>query len=537
MGWALELERRPMSIPVLKNWRSWVLLILFVGPYLAFMGFGFLWLWEHGRVWLLLAGVLSILSGIAVALLLSRWTKSTKAFLPPIDWDVPHTFSEFDRQAWALVEAEAELGDTLEMAKLYDFNTYIETGRRLANRLAAHYNPLSTDPLERVPVVELLTALELAAEDLANLCRQVPGGDLVTPADWKKAVVAANYIQKASDLYTYLLPLFNPVTGIPRLASQHLMVKPAWKNMQQNLLRWFFRAFVNRLGTHLIELDSGRLVIGADQYRNLTRRYGRSGPAGEPAAFDLTIAVAGARDSGKSTLIGALESARSGDLTALEGKVVSLGGDEVGLERFKSAKIVEIDYYTASEVGRENARNRSTRRHAVAEAAECDLLILVVDIVGGPNDADVAFVRDWVQWYTDHPGLQVPPALAALSHVDSPTLGGEWKPPVDWINGKGPRESAVRSKIQALKGALPPTVAEFIPVAAGAKPPFGVVELLLPTLTAYCHRAERNALIRHLRAASARSRAGRLVRQIGQQGKSLWKNLKDRGRTKDGDAA
>ena len=521
---------------MLKNWRSWVLLILFVGPYLAFMGFGFLWLLEQGRVWLLVAGVLSILSGIAVSLLLSRWTKSTRAFLPPIDWDVPHTFSEFDRQAWALVEAEAEQGDTLEMAKLSDFNTYIETGRRLANRLAAHYNPLSADPLERVPVVELLTALELAAEDLARLCRQVPGGDLVTPADWKRAVVAANYIQKASDLYTYLLPLFNPVTGLPRLASQHLMVKPAWKNMQQNLLRWFFRAFVNRLGTHLIELDSGRLVIGSDQYRKLTRKFGRSGPDGEPAAFDLTIAVAGSRDSGKSTLIGALEAARSGDLTALGGKLASLGGDEVGLERLKSARIVEVDYYTAVEAGKENARNRSTRHHAVAEAVECDLLILVVDMMAAPNDADVAFIKDWVRWYADHPGLQVPPALAAMTHVDSPTLG-EWKPPVDWINGKGPRESEVRAKLRALKGALPPTVAEVIPVAARASPPFGVVESFLPTLTASCHRAERNALIRHLRAASARSRAGRLVRQVGQQGKSLWKSLRERGKTKDGDAA
>ena len=522
---------------MLKNWRSWVLLVLFIGPYLAFMGFGFLWLLEQGRVWILTAGVLSVLSGIAVSLLLSRWTKSTRAFLPPIDWDVPHTFSEFDRQAWALVEAEAEQGDTLEMASLYDFNTYIETGRRLANRLAAHYNPLSGDPLERVPVVELLTALQLAAEDLTGLCRQVPGGDLVTPADWKKAVVAANYIQKASDLYTYLLPLFNPVTGLPRLASQHLMVKPAWKNMQQNLLRWFFRAFVNRLGTHLIELDSGRLVIGADQYRKLTRKFGRPGPDGEPAAFDLTIAVAGARDSGKSVLIEALEAARSGDLLALEGKLASLGGDEVGLERFKASKIVEVDYYTALEAGKESARNRSTRRHAVAEAVESDLLILVVDATAGSNEADLAFVKDWVQWYSDHPGLQVPPVLAALTHVDSPSLGGEWRPPVDWVNGKGPRESAVRSKIQALKAALPPTVAGFIPVASGASPPFGVVESLLPPLTASCHRAERNALIRHLRAASARSRAGRLVRQVGQQGKSFWKSLKERGKAKDGDAA
>ncbi len=522
---------------MLRNWRSWVLLTLFVGPYLAFMGFGFLWLLEQGKVWVLVAATLSILSGIAVSLLLSRWTRTTRAFLPPIDWDVPHTFSEFDRQAWQLVESEAELGDSLDMAKLSQIETYMATGQRLAARLAAHYNPLSADPIERVAVVELLTALELATQDLIGLCRQIPGGDLVTPADWKRAVVAANYIQKASDLYSYLLPIFNPVTGIPRLASQHWMVKPAWKNMQQNLLRWFFRAFVNRLGTHLIELYSGRLVIGAEQYRKLTRKAGRSGPEVDSTAFDLTIAVAGARDAGKSKLVEAIESARAGDLTAIEGKLKTLGGDEAGMERLKTARIVEIDYYTAVEGGKESARNRSTRKQAVAQAAESDLLILVVDARSESREADLAFLRDWAKWYSDHPGLQVPPALAVMTHVDAPALDGDWKPPYDWAQGRGPREAAVRARAQALRAALPPTIAEVIPASPGGRPPFGVVETVLPTLTAFCHRAERNALIRHLRDASARSRAGRLVRQVGQQGKSLWKSFRDRGRPKDGDAA
>src|SRR5947209_3166579 len=196
------------------------------------MGLGFLWLKERGWVWVTVAGGISIVCGIAFTLLMSRWTKSPRHFLPPIDWDAPQTFSAFDRQAWELVEAEAERGESLDMAALTRLDTYIDTGRRLATRLAAHYHPLATDPIERVPVVELITALELAAEDLAKLSRQVPGGDLITPADYKRAVVAANYIQKASDLYTYLLPLFNPVTGLPRIASQHLMVKPAWKSMQ-----------------------------------------------------------------------------------------------------------------------------------------------------------------------------------------------------------------------------------------------------------------------------------------------------------------
>ena len=52
--------------------------------------------------------------------------------------------------------------------------------------------------------------------------------------------------------------------------------------MQQNMLRWFYQAYVNRLGTHLIELLSGRLAIGADHYRRLTRRVACPAAAPEP---------------------------------------------------------------------------------------------------------------------------------------------------------------------------------------------------------------------------------------------------------------
>ena len=192
--------------------------------------------------------------------------------MPPLDWDAPQTFSPFDREAWKVVEEEADRGDSASLDSLVNFNNYIDTGRRLADRLAKHYHPEASNPVEHVPVVELLTTLELAAEDLSRLCHQFPGGDLITPAHWKTAVNAAEYIQRFSDAYTYLLPIFSPSTGLARLGTQHLMVKPAWRDMQQNALRWFFRAFVNRLGAHLIELYSGRLSIGAERYRKLTRK-------------------------------------------------------------------------------------------------------------------------------------------------------------------------------------------------------------------------------------------------------------------------
>ena len=46
-------------IRLLKEWRALVLVLLLVGPVLAYIGFGSIWLWEHG--WLLIAAVLWIL--------------------------------------------------------------------------------------------------------------------------------------------------------------------------------------------------------------------------------------------------------------------------------------------------------------------------------------------------------------------------------------------------------------------------------------------------------------------------------------------
>ncbi len=492
---------------MLRNWRSWVLLALFFGPFLVYIGMGLLWLKDRGWIWMSAAGVLSIIAGVAFTLLMSRWTTSTRSFLPPIDWDVPSTFSEFDRKAWELVEAEAAQGENLDMASLTGIDTYVETGKRLAMRLAAHYHPLSADPIDRVPLIELLTALELAAEDLTHLTRQVPGGDLVTLADYKRAVVAANYIQKASDIYTYLLPIFNPVTGLSRLASQHLMVKPAWKNMQQNVLRWFHRAFVSRLGTHLVELYSGRLVIGSDKYRKLTRKLAKDRPEPESLRDDLTIVVAGSKVALRGGLLGAIKARIADDPSGLAARLAKLGGDPIGLERLLTATWVEAEY-TASPTGKESARDRSTRRHAVARAVDADLLIVAIDPRLDHREADPAFARAWVAWFATQPTISIPPALALVA---------------------GPDTHEAKGQVGAIREALP---AEVAPILAGSMAS-GLEEWLLPTLTIQCQKAERGALLRHIRDNSARSKAGRLMRQVGDHGRSVFQTIRDRKKAAD----
>jgi hypothetical protein len=58
------------------------------------------------------------------------------------------------------------------------------------------------------------------------------------------------------------------------------------------LLLWFYTAYLQRLGTYLIELNSGRLRVGVRRYRELMQRHkaaaepaaGAPAAAGDPAA-------------------------------------------------------------------------------------------------------------------------------------------------------------------------------------------------------------------------------------------------------------
>jgi hypothetical protein len=487
---------------VLKSWKTWVLILLFLGPYFVYVALGFLWLFERGWIWASVAALVGFGAGVVGYVLAARWTKSTRSLLPPIDWNSPATFAPIDRQAWEIVQNEAEKGEAIGMEPLVGADLYIDTGRRLGARLAKHYHPLSEQPMDNVPVLELLTALELAAEDLNGLCRQVPGGDLITPGHWKTAVQAAGYITKANNIYSYLLPLFNPLTGLPRLASQHLMIKPAWKSMQENMLRWFYQAYVNRLGVHLIELYSGRLVIGAEQYRRLTRKMGQVSTEPPTETRPLTIAVAGARGTGHDGLVEAIREAKEGgdEAKVIRGRLMGSGISGPVLDKLLAADWVEVPGYTAKP-DRESARDRSTRRHAVTAATDADLLLLLIDDRHGSLAADAAFAADWDRWYVEHPALERPPVVVAMVAAD-------------------------RSRLDAARAVLPPTIAEIVALDPAVVDIYSMAKEILPSVAAQLPRAERVSILRHLQRLGSRSKAGRLVRQVGETGKWLLTHLR-----------
>jgi hypothetical protein len=512
----------------IQNWRSWVLVMLLVLPVLAYVSLGMLWLWERGWVLCLVAAGAWLAAGGVFSVLAARWTKAARPLLPPLDWDSPRTFAPLDREAWKLVQAEAEQGEKMTFETLLEADAYIETGRRLLRRLADHYHPFTTNPLDDVPVVELLTAFELAAEDLSGLCRQVPGGDLIALAHWRKAVQVAGYINKANDLYSFVLPFLNPVSGLARLGTREWITKPAWKSMQQNVLRWFYQAYVNRLGMHLMELLSGRLAIGAQQYRRLSRRaHAASSLPFEEEAKPLSIVVAGSAGSGKSRLIALIQAACAGDMSLLKARVAPLGLEPTLLDRLKDARWIEASGYPPS-ITALSRRERAGRLAAITAAARCDLLILVVDGCRPDKAADAEFAKAWDRWFQEHPQHEVPPALVVVTGVDRPEFSGGWTAPAGGVRSEQFRESLFRAQFDALRALLPPTFQEFVAVGLGAENAGAVVEGVVPALAPLLMRAERTALLRRLSEVAGRSKVGRFMHQLGEHGRTLWGSFRAR---------
>ena len=377
-----------------------------------------------------------------------------------------------------------------------------------------------------------MTALELAAEDLAGLCRQIPGGDMISLSHWRRAVQVAGYINRANDLYSFVLPFLNPVTGLTRLGTREWIVKPAWKSMQQNVLRWFYQAYVNRLGMHLIELMSGRLAIGAHHYRRLTKRprMGSSGVLGEELK-PLAIVVAGAAGAGKSRLIAMIKEACSGEMNLLKAKVAPLGLEPSLLDRLKDARWIESPGYPPASAA-ESRRARAQRAAGLAAAAECDLLILVINGCQ-PGPRQRRRVRPGV-------GPLVPGAPAARGPAGARRRRPASTGPISAAAGRRPPTE--RSNHEHSRVAGPGSV-RLAPVDAAARlstitrrsvwvteTPVAVIEHVVPALTPLLLKAERTALLRRLHEVAGRSRVGRLVQQIGQHGKSLWGTLKARGK-------
>ncbi|HEY7428281.1 MAG TPA: GTPase [Gemmataceae bacterium] len=497
----------------MSRWRIAVVLGLILVPFLFLAGVGSYYLWT--RHWGFFAWWPLALC-MAVGYTLGWYWQRKRMLLHPPDFTAAHHWTERDKQAWRLVEARAQSAASLPADKLSSITHYLTTAQELAGELAAFYHPGATDPVGNLTVPEILTVVELASHDLAELVdRYVPGGHLLTVKDWRRARQALDWYQPASNAYWFVTALFAPLETATRFTASKLGLSPPWQMLQQNLLVWFHTAYLHRLGAYLIELNSGRLRVGAARYRELLGQTASSPvephqpeASARPPVRQVTLVVLGQVKAGKSSLINAL----LGEQRALTDVLPATAG----VERYDlHPQGIPSHLVLLDTVGYGHEGPKADQLAVTFESArQADLILLVLHARNPARQADVQLLRALHGWFASHPELKAPPLLAVVTHIDllSPAL--EWSPPYDWRRPSRPKEENIQQALAAVWGQVGDYAAGVAPVCTARGKVYGIDEWLLPAIAEQLDEAHGVALLRCLRAEIDEGKVRKIFHQL-----------------------
>lgn len=508
----------------MSRWRIAVIVVLLVLPAISLIALGSYFLWIEGlgfTIWW------PMTASMALAYFLAWYWLRSRQLLPRPRVDPPGHWTPIDLQAWKLVEARARAAEKTDAAKFVDVHFYLDVAQAMAKELAQVYHPGTADPVGPVTVPEILTVVELAAHDLAKIFEEhVPGSHLVTIAQFRQAQRAINLYQKANAVYWLIGTLFNPIETGTRLAASQLGLSTTWSKLQENLTQWFYVAFVHELGRYLIDLESGRLKVGASRYRELIEAAQQDSTAASRSAGPLTIAVFGQTKAGKSSLINALlgEQRAAVDVIPLTDEVSRF---ELRLNDELTLAILDTPGYAQS--GLSEKQKEATFR-AVRDA---DLALLVLHARNPARQPDVEVLTGLSRWFGEQPNLKPPPLLGVLTHIDllSPVM--EWQPPYNWIKPERTKEKQINLALHTVDDQFQESLAGCVAVCTDPKRRYGIEEALLPAMVGLLPEARAVRLVRVLHKEADGQKVQRIFQQLLSAGKMAFRLMGERGAALD----
>lgn len=500
--------------------RIGLITLLVIAPVAFLMAAGSYHLWATG--WLTTAWwpmALSITAGYA---LLWLWTRQKSNSLLPETGQAekPNYWTVRDQEAWNRIDARVAAGNSPSIDDLTNADRYAEEALALALEIAQVYQPGATDPFRHLTLPEILTCAELVSEDLSKRVNDYAiGSHLLTIGQWRNFKQYAELGQKAWNMSWLARIVMNPVKAGAQFAASKAG-GGILNKVQGNVLAWFHAAYLHELGRYLIELNSGRLRVGARRYRELMASK-EAPPDVTQEKLTLTVCIFGALKAGKSSLINSLlgENLAGVDVIPLtaETKRYELNAGDL-------SPIVLLDTPGYGAEGPCAKELDETYQAAI----DADILVMVTPARSAARKADVDILTKLTTAFTATPSRKMPPVVVALSHVDLLTPAAEWAPPYEWTKGIRPKETTMRDAVLAAKeqlGELP-----IVPVVTLPDRLFNVKEELLPTIAKLIPDARGAAILRLFHQEGIRGAGAKAVEQVMNLGrealKTVWGRVK-----------
>ncbi|GBD37159.1 GTPase Der [bacterium HR36] len=524
----------------MNRWRWLLLGLCWLGPILILAGLGAWWVWQHPWGLWFSWGILAVF--ILGYFLAWHWQRRYLLLPSPKPTELPGYWQTPDQQAWGVVQRCAQAVETTPLERLKSPQWFYDTALQLAQEIAGVYHPQSADPFGHLRIPEILTAVELAAHDLYQLViTYVPGSHLLMVQHLRQATQVVQWYRRLSTVYWAVSAALSPVQTAARYLTQRVGLAPLQEKLLGQLLGWFAQAFVYRLGWYLVELHSGRLQVGADQYRRALAQGRVPTPWSRELALDLAdsastdtrwqpdfalrVLVVGQAKSGKSSLVNAL----LGACPAPTHVVTPTSGFAEYRRQYTLAE-------SPSPAGRQAAGNSEKTPHTFSlilvdspgypteetsrdEAAafwqqvrQAHVILLTFHARQAGRQADRRFLQELAEHTaTAAPSGGTPPVLGVLTHVDllPPVL--QWQPPYDWHHPQRDKERHIAEAVAAIREQVP--LQQVFPMCTAVGRVWGV-EQVITALVSLLPQAQAQAVLTTLLAEPQKHKWSRLLKQV-----------------------
>jgi len=525
--------------------RLLLMAVLGSAPVLFLVGAGSYHLWDRG--WSFIAYWPMILCWLAAYGLAWYTTRTWRSPKLKTKVATPEWWTDRDQQAWAVVEAEVQTIKPVDPDRFTELTFYAEQTESLALKVARVYSPNSSDPFSHFTMPEVLACGELVTHDLTKLVGDyLPGSHMLTLGDLRRIGETVQGVNKyypwVRNLYWAATAIINPASAL-NVAAQVAMAKgamgPTQSRIKENVLVWLQAAFLRQLGRHLIELNSGRLKVGAKRYLELLNEKmspaSHVPPAGGEALPDspmtehnlsattIVVALVGPVKAGKSSLVNALlgEAHAAVDIAPL-----TAGQKRYLLKRPDRSSLMLID---TQGFGQDGATPEDVAV-AVAAVGTADLVLLVLPARSAARAPEVEFLDGVRAGVAATPHHKMPPLILALTQIDLLRPAMEWEPPYDFVGGTRPKEVNTREAVAAVDELFAGKTSAIVPVCTAPGKVTGVEDDLTAAIAVRLGEARGVGFLRALHSEADLERTKKVFQQVGKLGgqalRLFWDQLK-----------
>jgi hypothetical protein len=439
-----------------------LLSVALVLPTASLILLGSLWLWQHGRMYVLSWGVVTCIAVVGAYFLERRLIVPVPPEAAPSaepDEEVEpadQAWTPRQEQAWADVQA---LAARVPAERMTSRDAVVNLGLETIELVAKRLHPERKEPLLQFTVPEALALIERTGEGLRNfILTTFPLGDRITVAQlmwiyrWRGAV---NLAERGYSIWR-ILRLFNPLTAATQEIRERF-TRQIYQMGREQIARRLARAYVKEVGRAAIDLYGGNLRVTSEQLSSHVSVASRRDMAalGSRTAEPVRILVAGQTGAGKSSLINAL----AGEVEAAV--------DVVPATRTFTTYRLTHEHLPATLIVDSPGIGANRGIPPLVEVADdCDMVLWVSSATSAARELDRAALAAIRQHFAAQPNRRRPPMLLVLTHIDRLRPFNEWQPPYDWDAGTGAKAASIRAAMEAAMEELGFARGDVVPVRA-----------------------------------------------------------------------